>query len=431
MDRPRRARLRGRPSAPDYVPPEGATAPDAIGGDRPVHHADRRQGAGCTRPTGLADGPMPTHYEPQESPVRQRALRRSRPTRPGRSSRATTVPTRPTRSGSDVFPYVFTTYRLTEHHTAGGMSRDAAVPAELQPELFCEVSPELAARARAGATAAGPRSSPRGRRSRRGCWSPSGCGRCSVGGRVIHQIGAALPLGAQRAVAPATPPTTCFGVVLDPNVHIQETKAATCDIRPGRRPRGPGLLPFVADYRDRAGPSPATGATSMTQPAVRPAGRPAAPTRATPTTTRRGWGSSPTPASASAARPARWPARSGTRSPTTAIGPARACPTTTPAARRQHLAARRVHRADRPPGRRTARAVDLGCRRRATGGCRRGRDGRPLADVVGRLQALHARRAASTSARPARCSAPSSARSSCRRTSATAAATASRPARTA
>ena len=37
-----------------------------------------------------------------------------------------------------------TTYRVTEHHTAGGMSRTVPVLAELQPELFCEVSPELA-----------------------------------------------------------------------------------------------------------------------------------------------------------------------------------------------------------------------------------------------------------------------------------------------
>jgi Molydopterin dinucleotide binding domain len=46
--------------------------------------------------------------------------------------------------GREVFPYVVTTYRLTEHHTAGGMSRGLPYLAELQPEFFCEVSPELA-----------------------------------------------------------------------------------------------------------------------------------------------------------------------------------------------------------------------------------------------------------------------------------------------
>ncbi len=43
------------------------------------------------------------------------------------------------------FPYVLSTYRLTEHHTAGGMSRYVSHLAELQPELFCEISTELAA----------------------------------------------------------------------------------------------------------------------------------------------------------------------------------------------------------------------------------------------------------------------------------------------
>jgi formate dehydrogenase major subunit len=40
---------------------------------------------------------------------------------------------------------------------------------------------------------------------------------------------------------------------MDANVHIQESKAATCDIRPGRRPRGPELVEFVEGYRRRAG----------------------------------------------------------------------------------------------------------------------------------------------------------------------------------
>src|SRR5689334_25067938 len=47
-------------------------------------------------------------------------------------------------SESDVYPFVFTTYRLTEHHTAGGMSRTLPYLTELQPEPFCEVSPRLA-----------------------------------------------------------------------------------------------------------------------------------------------------------------------------------------------------------------------------------------------------------------------------------------------
>ena len=63
-----------------------------------------------------------------------------------------------------MFPFVFTAARLTEHHTAGGMSRQLPYLAELQPALFVEVSPELAAASRAGAPGLGAR----GHQPRRG-----------------------------------------------------------------------------------------------------------------------------------------------------------------------------------------------------------------------------------------------------------------------
>ena len=44
-----------------------------------------------------------------------------------------------------------------------------------------------------------------------------------------------------------------LGLALDPNVHIGEYKVTTCDIRPGRRPRGPALVEFVEGYRRRVG----------------------------------------------------------------------------------------------------------------------------------------------------------------------------------
>jgi formate dehydrogenase major subunit len=49
-------------------------------------------------------------------------------------------------------------------------------------------------------------------------------------------------------------------------VHISESKVATCDIRPGRRPRGPALLRYVEGYRDRAGVTEATGSAAVTVP---------------------------------------------------------------------------------------------------------------------------------------------------------------------
>ena len=159
--------------------------------------------------------------------------------------------------GSEVFPYVSTTYRLTEHHTAGGMSRWLPYLSELQPEFFCEVSPELAAERGlehlGWATIVTART-----RSRRGCWSPTGCRRspCRDGG--CTRSGCPTT-GAATASAPATRPTTCRTSSLDPNVHIQEVKAFACDIRPGPPAARAGPGRAGRDYQRRAGITDETG----------------------------------------------------------------------------------------------------------------------------------------------------------------------------
>ena len=78
-------------------------------------------------------------------------------------------------------------------------------------------------------------------------------------GRALHQIGLPYHWGRQRPDSPATPPTTWPTWSLDPNVHIQEVKALACDIRPGRRPRGPALRRLVREYAERAGITDDTG----------------------------------------------------------------------------------------------------------------------------------------------------------------------------
>ena len=152
---------------PDYEPPEGATGPEALRGDEPfIMQADGR--GWLFVPSGLADGPFPTHYEPHESPVENPLYRQ-------RANPAIEMYERPENranppapeDGWEVFPYVMTTYRLTEHHTAGGMSRTLPYLSELQPEMFCEVARSWRANA-ASSTAGGRRSSRPARRSRRG-----------------------------------------------------------------------------------------------------------------------------------------------------------------------------------------------------------------------------------------------------------------------
>ena len=129
---------------PPTAPAPGTTGVAGIAGDDPfIMQSDGK--AWLFAPEGLLDGPLPSHYEPAESPVRNPFYRQqANPTRqvfPRQDNLQNPSPPEP---HSDVFPYLFTTYRLTEHHTAGGMSRWLPYLSELQPEFFCEVSPELA-----------------------------------------------------------------------------------------------------------------------------------------------------------------------------------------------------------------------------------------------------------------------------------------------
>ena len=236
---------------PDYEPPPGARAEDALGGTEPfVLQSD---GLGWLYvPRGLKDGPMPTHYEPEESPFGNPLYHqdanpaRQRFGRPGnRYAPSGATP------GSRVYPFVVTTYRLTEHHTAGGMSRTLHHLSELQPEMFCEVSPALArlrGLADGGwATIITPRAAIEARVLVTERLAP-----LQVQGETVHQVGLPYHWGT-RGLVTGDSANDLAAVVLDPNVHIQESKAATCDIRPGRRPRGPALLALVEEYRATAG----------------------------------------------------------------------------------------------------------------------------------------------------------------------------------
>jgi formate dehydrogenase major subunit len=161
--------------------------------------------------------------------------------------------------GATVYPYIFTTYRLTEHHTAGGMSRWLPYLAELQPEMFCEVSPELAAEVGlepyGWATLISPRAAIEAKVLVTDRVRP-----LRVNGRTVHQIGLPYHWGVgSEAVVSGDSANDLLGVVMDPNVLIQESKAGSCAILPGRRPRGEALLRLVADYQRRAGVTVETG----------------------------------------------------------------------------------------------------------------------------------------------------------------------------
>ncbi|EST19609.1 formate dehydrogenase subunit alpha [Streptomyces roseochromogenus subsp. oscitans DS 12.976] len=247
-----------RDKAPDHGPPEDATGPEALSGEDPfIMQSDGK--AWLYVPSGLADGPLPAHYEPQDSPFvnllydqQRNPVRQLMPSLP--DNRYQPSGDEP---GSEVFPYVATTYRLTEHHTAGGMSRWQPYLAELQPEFFCEVSPELAAErglAHTGwATIVSARAVIEARVLVTDRMAP-----LTVLGRRLHQVGLPYHWG-PNGYSTGDAANELLHLSLDPNVHIQESKAFAVDIRPGRRPRGPASVDLVRAYRRRAGIDEHTG----------------------------------------------------------------------------------------------------------------------------------------------------------------------------
>ena len=244
--------------SPWHRPPTGAKAAEALSGIDPfIMQADGK--GWLFVPVGLTDGPLPTHYEPQESPFTNPLYGQQRnPVRqvlpPRKHNRYHPSDGSP---GADVYPFVTTTYRLTEHHTAGGMSRFVPYLAELQPEMFCEVSPELATlrglEHNGWATVITARSAIEARVIVTERMSP-----LTVQGRTLHQVGLPYHWGT-NGYSKGDSANELAHMSLDPNVHIQEVKAFTCDIRPGRRPRGPDLVRLVEDYQRRAGITETTG----------------------------------------------------------------------------------------------------------------------------------------------------------------------------
>ncbi len=112
------------------------------------------------------------------------------------------------------------------------MSRTVPYLAELQPEMFVEVSPELAEAEGLDhggwATIFSARAAIEARVMVTDRLKP-----ITVRGRTTHQIGLPYHWGC-RGLTKGGAANDLTSIVLDPNVHIQEVKAFTVGIRPGR-----------------------------------------------------------------------------------------------------------------------------------------------------------------------------------------------------
>ena len=218
---------------PDYRPdwsqhPQGM---DALAGDAPfIMEADGK--SQLFVPSGLKDGPLPAHYEPVESPVPNALYGvQSNPAahafpRPGNQLHPPEDPR---------FPYVFSTWRLTELHCGGIMSRVAPHMAELQPEPFVEVSPELAAELGVRHMGWTVLSTLRGEIEVRAMVTQR-MRPFEIGGRTVHQVGMPFHYG-WNGYASGEIANVLLAITADPNTSIHSTKAITCGLRPGRLER--------------------------------------------------------------------------------------------------------------------------------------------------------------------------------------------------
>jgi formate dehydrogenase major subunit len=178
-------------------------------------------------PTGLVDGPLPAHYEPYESPVANAVYPKQQVNPVALYWKVPGNEVAPV--GSPDYPHVLSTYRLTEHHLSGVMSRWLPWLSELMPELFCEISPEHAAEIDVGNTEWVRISTPRGsirakalvtRRIR-----PFRLG----GGKVVHHVGLPWHWG-YKGVTTGDVVNNLSALVGDPNVTIHEAKVFVCNV---------------------------------------------------------------------------------------------------------------------------------------------------------------------------------------------------------
>ncbi|MGB6972224.1 MAG: formate dehydrogenase subunit alpha, partial [Desulfobulbales bacterium] len=165
--------------------------------------------------------PFPEHYEPMESPMVN--LMSSRQSNPALD-----------RTGiidkSGVF-YIATTCRVSEHWQAGAMTRNLPWLVELVPDMFVEMSEELAKKKNIVNGDFVTISSKRGSIQARALVT-SRIKPFLIGGKMIEQVAIPWHFGF-NGLATGDSANVLTDAVGDANTHIPEYKAFMCNIRKG------------------------------------------------------------------------------------------------------------------------------------------------------------------------------------------------------
>jgi formate dehydrogenase major subunit len=180
------------------------------------------EGYGRLFAAGLADGPFPEHYEPMESPVVNAMT----------AQQCNPAVIKPDNiDNSDKYPYVGTTYRVSEHWQAGAMTRNLPWLVELVPDMFVEISQELAKKKGLQngdmVTVTTARGSIEARTLVTGRLKPM-----VISGKTIEQVGMPWHWGF-NGLSTGASANTLTAAVGCANTSIPEFKAFLCDIQKG------------------------------------------------------------------------------------------------------------------------------------------------------------------------------------------------------
>jgi formate dehydrogenase major subunit len=218
---------------PDFAvtkAPETPAVPDGVGLD--YHDGAspfimKADGKGWLfAPNGLVDGPLPAHYEPYESPV-QNIVYKQQTNPVALIYPEVGNPYAPV--GSPDYPHVLSTYRLTEHHLTGAMSRWLPWLAELQPELFCEISPEHAAEIGVKNTDKVAISTPRATITAKALVTRR-IRPFKLRDKTVHHVGLPWHWG-YKGLSTGDVVNDLSALVGEPNVTIHEAKVFVCQVR--------------------------------------------------------------------------------------------------------------------------------------------------------------------------------------------------------
>ena len=244
----------GKPGPWEGDVPDGPAPPLADDPEGKLPFIMKPLGVGAIFGSGLGDGPFPEHYEPLESPVPENPMskkHRVNPTIPIERLRALAKdPTFLFVFDDKRYPYVATTYRVTEHWQTGVMTRHLPWLLETQPQMFVEMDRVLAA---AKGIKSGDKVAVTSARGQVSCvalvtdrFKPF-----QIMGTAVHLVGMPWCFGWQY------PPDGSGGdsanlltpFLGDPNTLIPESKAFMVNIR--KHPKSPSIQPVKKTTKSR------------------------------------------------------------------------------------------------------------------------------------------------------------------------------------